>query len=63
MRGSLFLAAFLSAVMPSLAVAQTYPARPVRLIIAVPPGGAADFTARIVGQKLAEAVSKKYQGQ
>jgi tripartite-type tricarboxylate transporter receptor subunit TctC len=38
------------------AVAQEYPARPIRLIIAVPPGGAADFTARIVGQKLAEGL-------
>jgi tripartite-type tricarboxylate transporter receptor subunit TctC len=31
-----------------------YPSRPVRLIVAVPPGGAADFTARIAAQKLAE---------
>jgi len=33
-----------------------YPVRPVRLIIAVPPGGAADFTARIVGQRLADGL-------
>jgi tripartite-type tricarboxylate transporter receptor subunit TctC len=32
-----------------------YPSRPVRLIVAVPPGGAADFTARIAAQKLGEA--------
>jgi tripartite-type tricarboxylate transporter receptor subunit TctC len=38
--------------------AQGYPVRPVRLIIAVPPGGAADFTARIVGQKLAEGLGQ-----
>jgi tripartite-type tricarboxylate transporter receptor subunit TctC len=63
MRGSLFLAAFLSAVVPSLAAAQAYPARPVRLIIAVPPGGAADFTARIVGQKLAEALGQNVVGE
>lgn len=35
---------------------QAYPVRPVRLIIAVPPGGAADFTARIVGQRLADGL-------
>ena len=63
MKGSLFLAAFLSAVVPSLAAAQAYPARPVRLIIAVPPGGAADFTARIVGQKLAEALGQNVVGE
>lgn len=34
---------------------QTYPTKPIRLIVAVPPGGAADVTARIVGQKFTEA--------
>lgn len=37
------------------AVAQAYPARPIRLIVAYPPGGGADTMARVVGQKLAEA--------
>jgi tripartite-type tricarboxylate transporter receptor subunit TctC len=32
-----------------------FPNKPVRLIVAVPPGGAADFVGRIVGQKLSEA--------
>lgn len=35
-----------------------YPVRPVRLIVAVPPGGAADFTARIAAQKLTEALAQ-----
>jgi tripartite-type tricarboxylate transporter receptor subunit TctC len=43
--------------------AQTYPVRPIRLIIAVPPGGAADFTARIVGQKLADALGQNVVGE
>lgn len=43
--------------------AQPYPARPIRLIIAVPPGGAADFTARIVAQKLAEALGQNVVGE
>jgi tripartite-type tricarboxylate transporter receptor subunit TctC len=42
---------------------QAYPVRPIRLIIAVPPGGAADFTARIVGQKLAEALGQNVVGE
>ena len=33
----------------------TYPERPIRMIVPVPPGGSSDFTARIVGQKLVEA--------
>ncbi len=37
---------------------QAYPSRPVRMIIGVPPGGAADFTARIVGQKLADGLGQ-----
>jgi tripartite-type tricarboxylate transporter receptor subunit TctC len=36
----------------------SYPTRPVRLIVAVPPGGAADFTARIVGQRLADGLGQ-----
>ena len=34
---------------------EAYPVRPVRIIIAFPPGGGADLTGRLVGQKLSEA--------
>jgi tripartite-type tricarboxylate transporter receptor subunit TctC len=36
------------------ALAQAYPAKPVRLIVTYPPGGSSDLLARVFGQKLSE---------
>jgi len=41
-----------------LAAAQDYPSRPIRLIVTVPPGGAADFIARLVGGRMSEALAQ-----
>jgi len=38
-----------------VASAQTYPAKPVRVIIAYPPGGGVDFVGRLLAQKLTES--------
>jgi tripartite-type tricarboxylate transporter receptor subunit TctC len=39
---------------------QNYPTRPARLVIAVPPGGAADLVGRVVAQKLGDALGQTF---
>ena len=38
--------------------AQTYPAKPLRLIVPFPPGGAADVTARVLGEPMSKALGQ-----
>jgi len=40
------------------ALAQTYPAKPIRLVVPFPPGGAADLTARTLGQKMGDQLGQ-----
>jgi tripartite-type tricarboxylate transporter receptor subunit TctC len=45
----------LAALLPAVAAAQAWPARPVKMIVPFPAGGATDVVARLLGQKLGEA--------
>ena len=57
----IFFACLVLVVLPfaSSAHAQSdFPSRPIRLVVTVPPGGAADFIARLVGGKLSETLGQ-----
>jgi tripartite-type tricarboxylate transporter receptor subunit TctC len=55
MRAALVLAALAC----SLAVAQEYPSRPIRLLVGFPPGGNVDVVGRIVAAKMSEGLAQQ----
>jgi tripartite-type tricarboxylate transporter receptor subunit TctC len=55
---SILLSASLTVVFSAAVHAQTYPSKPVRMIVSYPAGGANDIVARAVGQKLTELLGQ-----
>src|ERR1700675_1965369 len=54
-----WLALVLCALAVQVAVAQTYPNKPIRLIVGFAPGGVTDIVARALGQKLYESLGQQ----
>ena len=48
----------IASLLAGMSFAQTYPSRPIRLIVGFPPGGGNDVVARLVGAKMQEAWSQ-----
>jgi tripartite-type tricarboxylate transporter receptor subunit TctC len=53
-----FVAGTLAAVTASPAWAQSYPSRPVRLVVPYPPGGGTDFFARVVATNMGQTLGQ-----
>jgi tripartite-type tricarboxylate transporter receptor subunit TctC len=60
MRTVLLVAIAALSLVPAIAVAQDYPAKPVRVVVPWPPGGSNDVVARIVMQKMSETMGKQF---
>lgn len=55
---ALLLAAALALCHPSTAMAQSFPSKPIRILVGFAPSGAMDIVARTVGQKVSDSVGQ-----
>ena len=53
-------AAVATTVVPGITAAQTYPGRPVRVIVPYAPAGPTDVTGRLIAQKLSEHLGTRF---
>jgi tripartite-type tricarboxylate transporter receptor subunit TctC len=58
MRSMKWIVALAAALLAQGILAQPYPSKPIRMVVAFPPGGSTDLAARALGEKLAEALGQ-----
>ncbi len=49
---------FFALVLPSVALAQTFPSKPIRMIVPFPAGGTTDIVARLIAQRMTESMGQ-----
>jgi tripartite-type tricarboxylate transporter receptor subunit TctC len=54
------LAVLVTLVLPSLCLAQAYPAKPVKIIVPAQPGGGLDLIGRTIGEQLSRALEQSF---
>src|SRR5580692_9397575 len=52
--------ALVASTIPPIARAETYPARPVHIIVGFPPGAASDINARLIGDWLSQRLGQQF---
>ncbi len=57
--GSMALALALVVASPAPVSAETWPARPVRIVIGFPPGGSVDILGRVLGEEIAKGIGQR----
>src|SRR3954470_8787478 len=55
-----YVIALLTAVIPALAAAQSYPTKPVKIIVPAQPGGGLDLVGRTIGLELTKAFDQSF---
>jgi tripartite-type tricarboxylate transporter receptor subunit TctC len=60
MKSTWMAALAVAAVLGGHATAQQYPARPVKVLVTIPPGGAPDLAARLLAQRLSETMGQAF---
>ena len=58
--GSALAATLLAAGLPLTARAQAYPSKPIRMVLAFPPGGATDILGRAIGQRMVDVIGQTF---